>query len=118
MDRHTPTVAEVVSRAVEVCDPEGADPDLGRLQEVFEDDDAPVTAVERLDERLAMALEGVDNEAGNPAVAVATAIVLYLAETGGDGSFDGDEEELIRLAVRRQWRGDAPESVEAWVGAR
>jgi hypothetical protein len=67
---------------VEVCDPDGRDPALGRLEEHLEDDDEPVTAVENLEERLALAAEGADYEAENPAVAVASAVVLYLGREG------------------------------------
>jgi hypothetical protein len=115
MDRRVPTVSDVVRRAVEVCDPDGVDPDLGRLEEQFEDDDAPVTAVDNLEERLAIALEGTDYEAENPAVSVASAVILYLASQGGTASFDRDPGELIRLAVGAQWHGDPPTAVADWV---
>jgi hypothetical protein len=118
MDPRNPTVADVIRRAVEVCDPDGTDPDLGQLQERFEDDDEPVRAVERLDERLAMALEGIDYDVENPAVSVATAVALYLASHGGRADYDGDPGELIRLAVRAQWKGDPPDAVADWVAGR
>ena len=116
MDRRTLTVADVVRRAVEVCDPEGVDPDLGNLQEQLEDDDEPVTAVENLEERLALALEGVDFEAEIPSVSVASAVVLYLAGRGGEASYDRDPVELIELAVKAQWHGHPPAIVEEWLG--
>jgi hypothetical protein len=58
MDRHTPTVAELVRRAAEAADPAGRDASLARLQVQLEDDDEPVTAVQNLEERLALAAEG------------------------------------------------------------
>ena len=116
MDRRTPTVAELVRRAVEVSDPDGRDPALGRLEEQLEDDDEPVTAVENLEERLALAAEGADYDAENPAVAVASAVVLYLASKGGQESYDRDPGELRRLAVRAEWHGDPPSSVADWLG--
>ena len=118
VDRHTPTVSELVARAVAVCDPDDDDPVLGNLEEQLEDDDEPVTAVENLEERLAIALEGTDVEVENPAVAVATAVVLYLAEHGGHEDANRDGEELIRLAVRAQWHGHPPGYVEEWLGGR
>src|SRR4051795_7007177 len=39
MERRTPTVSDVVRRAVELCDPDDVDQVLGRLEEQFEDDD-------------------------------------------------------------------------------
>jgi hypothetical protein len=118
MDRHTPTVSEVVRRAVEVCDPDAVDPALGRLQEQLEDDDEPVTAVENLEERLALALEGADYDIDNPAVSVASAVALYLAAHHGTASYDRDPDELIRLAVSAQWHGDPPEAVADWLALR
>ena len=116
MDRRLPTVADVVRRAVEVCDPDGTDVALARLAEQFEDDDEPVSAVQNLEERLAIAAEGADYDAENPAVSVANAVVLYLGSHGGEASFDRDPDELIRLSVRAQWHGDPPEAVVDWVG--
>lgn len=118
MDRPTPTVCGLVRRALEISDPDGRDPALGRLEEQLEDDDEPVTAVENLEERLALAAEGADYDAEDPAVAVASAVVLYLASKGGRASYDRDPDELIRLAVRAQWHGDPPSSVADWLGAR
>ena len=117
MDRRTPTVSELVRHAVEICDPDGRDPALGRLEQQLEDDDEPVTAVENLEERLGLAAEGADYEAENPAVAVAGAVVLYLAK-GGEVSYDRDPSELMRLAVRAQWHGDPPNYVVDWLGDR
>ena len=118
MDRRTPTVSELVRRAVEVCDPDGGDSVLGRLQEQFEDDDEPVTAVDNMEERLAIAAEGADYELEAPAVAVASAVVLYLAAKGGTADYDRDPRELTRLAVRAQWRGDPPTYVVDWLAGR
>ena len=111
-------MAELVRRAVEVCDPEDREPALGRLEEQLEDDDAPVTAVENLEERLAIAAEGADYEIEDPAVSVATALVLYLAAKRGRGDDVREPRELMRLAVRAQWRGDPPEAIVEWLGDR
>ena len=111
-------MAELVRRAVEVCDPEDREPALGRLEEQLEDDDEPVTAVENLEERLAIAAEGADYEIEDPAVSVATALVLYLAAKRGRGDDVREPRELMRLAVRAQWRGDPPEAIVEWLGDR
>ncbi len=118
MDRKTPTVSELVRRAVEVCDPDGNDQTLGRLEEQLEDDDEPVTAVENLEERMALALEGADFEIEQPAISVASAVVLYLAAKGGESNYDRDPLELIRLAVRAQWHQHPPSDVAGWLTAR
>jgi hypothetical protein len=118
MDRKTPSVSEVVRRAVEICDPDDVDATLGQLEVQFEDDDEPVTAVENLEERLAIALEGTDYDGENPAVAVASAVVLYLAAHPGDVAAGGDPDDLIRHSVRAQWRGDTPRYVSDWLAGR
>ena len=118
MDRPIPTVAQLVRRAVEVCDPDDREEALGRFEEQFEDDDEPVTAVENLEERLALADEGADYFIEDPAVSVATAVVIYLADKGNRGDGIRDPHELIRLAARAQWHGDPPETVDEWLATR
>jgi len=118
VERHVPTVAELVRRAVEVCDPEDREPALGDFEEQLEDDDEPVTAVENLEERLALAAEGADYEIEDPAVSVATAVVLYLAAKRGRGDDIRDPDELIRLAARAQWHREPPEAVVDWLADR
>jgi hypothetical protein len=71
------TLFEIVKRAVDIVDPDDDDPDMGQLEEVFEDADEPVTGIENLEERVALAIEGIDNEVESPAVSVAAATILY-----------------------------------------
>ena len=111
-------MADLIRRAVEVCDPEDREPALGRFEEQLEDDDEPVSAVENLEERLAIAAEGADYEIEDPAVSVATAVVLYLAAKRGRGDDIRDPRELMRLAVRAQWHTDPPEAVVEWLADR
>jgi hypothetical protein len=118
VERHTPTVSELVRRAVEVVDPDDVDADLGHLEEQLEDDDEPVTAVENLEERLAIAVEGVDYEIENPAVSMAVAVVLYMASKHGHASADRNPRELLSLAAKAQWRGHPPGAVEEWLAER
>jgi hypothetical protein len=110
------TLFEIVKRAVEICDPNDSDERLDRLLLQFEDADEPVTAIERLDERLAVAVEGVDVELADPAVAMAAATVLYLAHRRDEL---GDEpHKILRLAARAEWQGDPPEGVRDWLADR
>ena len=118
MDRRTPTVSDLVRRAVEICDPEDSDQTLGHLEQQLEDDDEPITAVENVEERLAIALEGTDYDGENPAVAVAGAVVLYLAAHPGEVDRHGNPDQIVSRAVRAQWRGDAPRYVEDWLSGR
>lgn len=110
------TLFEVVRRAVEVADPEDTDARLGDFLMQFEDADEPVTAIENLEERLALAIEGVDVELEDPAVAVTSAVVLYLAHRRDE--LDGDPETILRLAARAEWQGDPPEAVIEWLEDR
>jgi hypothetical protein len=118
MDRHTATVAEVVTRAVELVDPDDVDGALGHLQRQLEDDIEPITAVENLEERLALALEGVDYDVDDPAVSVASAIVLYLGAHPNELDAPHPSGSLVTRAVKAQWHGQPPEDVERWLEAR
>lgn len=113
---HATTLFEVVRRAVEVCDPTDEDGRLGDLLARFEDADEPVRAVENLEERLAIALEGVDVEIDDPAVSMAGATILYLARRRDE--LLADPERILRLAARAEWKGDPPELVRDWLAER
>jgi hypothetical protein len=110
------TVAEVVRRAVEICDPADEDADLGDFEVFFEDDDEPIGAALNLEQRLAVAEEGVDVMLEKPAVMMATAVALYLAHRPDEMA--GDPEEVLRLAARAEWKGDPPDAVADWLAER
>jgi hypothetical protein len=118
VERTTPTVSDLVRRAVEVCDRDDRDQALGHFEEQLEDDDVPITAVENLEERLALAAEGADYEIENPSVSVATAVVLYLASKHGHAEYDRDPDELVSLAVKALWKAHPPSDVADWLAAR
>jgi hypothetical protein len=107
---------DVVKRAVDIVDPDDDDPDMGRLEEIFEDADEPVTAVENLDERVALAIEGIDNDVENPAVSMAAAVILYLAHRRDE--LHADPDDVLRLSARAEWKGDPPDAVRDWLAAR
>jgi hypothetical protein len=110
------TLFEIVKRAVDIVDPDDDDPDMGQLEEVFEDADEPVTGIGNLEERVALAIEGIDNEVESPAVSVAAATILYLAYRRDE--LDDDPDDVLRLAARAEWKGDPPESVRNWLADR
>jgi hypothetical protein len=110
------TLFEIVKRAVDIVDPDDDDPDMGQLEEVFEDADEPVTGIENLEERVAIAIEGIDNEVESPAVSVAAATILYLAHRRDE--LDDDPDDVLRLAARAEWKGDPPGSVRNWLADR
>ena len=110
------TVFDVAKRAVEVCDPQDRDGVLGDFLAQFEDDDRPITAVGNIDERIALAAEGVDAEVEDPAVAVASAVILYLAHRRD--ALDDDAEDVLRMAARNEWKGEPPEVIVDWLSDR
>jgi hypothetical protein len=110
------TLFEIAKRAVEICDPADGDPRLGELLAQFEDADEPVTAIENLEERVAIAVEGVDVEIEDPIVSMAAATILYLARRRDEL---GDQpHKILRLAARAEWKGDPPDSVRNWLADR
>jgi hypothetical protein len=110
------TLADLARRAVQICDPQDSDAVLGDYLVQFEDADEPVTAIQNLEERLALAAEGVDGDVDDPSVAVANAVILYLAYRRDE--FDDEPEDIMRLAARAEWRGDPPERVVDWLADR
>lgn len=113
---HPISLFEVAKRAVEVADPSDSDSRLGDLLEQFEDDDEPVSAVENLEERVAIAVEGVDVEIDDPAVSMAAATILYLARRRDE--LHADPQRILRLAARAEYKGDPPEPVLEWLADR
>jgi hypothetical protein len=110
------TLFDVAKRAVEIADPTDSDPRLGTLLLQFEDADEPVSAIENLEERVAIAAEGADVDVEDPAVSMAAATILYLAHRRDEL---GDEaSKILRLVARAEWKGDPPYSVRDWLSAR
>jgi hypothetical protein len=101
---------------VQICDPQDEDAALGDYLRQLEDADEPVTAVQNLEERLARAAEGVDAGVEDPAVAMANAVVLYLAHRRDEAG--SDAADVLRLAARAEYRGDPPEAVRDWLADR
>jgi hypothetical protein len=110
------TLFQVARRAVEVSDPDGRDRRLGELLAQFEDADEPVAAVDNLEEKVAIAVEGVDVEDEDPAVAMATATILYLAYRRDE--LHAEPHHILRLAARAEWAGDPPRRVVDWLAER
>src|SRR5258707_12885476 len=100
------TVAQLVRRAVAICDPDDDDADLGDFEVQLEDDDEPVSAVENLEERLAVAEEGADVLLEKPAVMMATAVALYLANRPAE--LRGRPQPGLGLPPGCERKGDPP----------
>src|SRR3954464_2980954 len=110
------TLAQVARRAVEICDPQDTDAVLGDYSLQFEDADEPITAIQNLEERIALAAEGVDVDAADPSIAVANTVILYLAHRRDE--FGDARDRARRLAARGEWRADPPEAVGDWLSDR
>lgn len=109
-------VSDIVRRAVEICDPDDEEPVLGDFERALEDDDRPVTAVQNLEEHLAMVLDGMGPDAQGPPLDMAVAVVLYLAHRRDE--YDDAPDDVLRLTARAEWKGDPPQAIVEWLGER
>jgi hypothetical protein len=111
------TLAEVVHRAVEVCDPDGNE-GLDDLLARFEDDDEPLssTSAAIAEQRIAEAVGALDPEGEDPAVTMAAAVATYLAyrrDQVGD-----DPADVLQLAARAEFDASPPDAVRQWLAER
>ena len=104
------TLSELVRRAVGIVDPDDEDGVVGDFELRFEDADEPVTGIDNLEERISF---GADED---PAVVVAQAVVLYLAHRRD--AVDDDDDEIVRLALDSEFKGNPPQSVTDWLEGR
>jgi hypothetical protein len=110
------TLSQIARRATEVCDPGGVDDDVTHLFTQLEDDDRPITTVQDLEGRLALAQDGLTEDGENPAVDMAIATIIYLAHRRDE--LDDDDEDILRLAARSEWHGKPPAYVAEWLETR
>lgn len=110
------TVAEVVQRAVEACDPEGVSDALISLLERYEDDDVPITAVPVIEDQLDVAVNEIDDPETTPELDMARAVILYLAHRRDE--LDEDRVQLLRLTVRAEFEGKPPPQLADWLTAQ
>jgi hypothetical protein len=115
-DSGTPTVAEVVHRAAEVCDPTGNEEACALLLERFGDRDEPVTAVPGLAQELEEAKGAIDPQDEDPVAVMAVAVATYLAHRRTE--LTADREELLRLAARAEFDGRPAEPVAGWLAGQ
>ncbi|TMK38884.1 MAG: hypothetical protein E6G56_13040 [Actinobacteria bacterium] len=107
------TLAEVVRRAVEICDAGARSRDVQDLLARLEDADEPITAVPDIEERMEAEAAAIDPDEPDPALTMARAITVYLAHRRDE--LDEDGETLLRLAARAEFGGDPPPAVAAWL---
>jgi putative intracellular protease/amidase len=104
---------EIVQRAVDVCDPDGANDGAIDLLRRFEDADEPVTAIGDVEQLLAEATGVVDPQAEDPVVQMVAATATYLAFRRDQ--VDADPDTLLRLAARAEYDGRPPEPMASWL---
>ncbi|MEA2420009.1 MAG: hypothetical protein QOE60_2215 [Thermoleophilaceae bacterium] len=108
-----PTLADVVHRAAEVVDPDGHNDGAWDLVRRFEDRDEPVTAEGDVELEIAEAKGAIDPQDEDPVVVTMAAVATYLAFRRTE--IQRDREELLRLAVRAEFKGHPPEDVASWL---
>jgi hypothetical protein len=107
------TIAQLVRRAAEIVDPDGADEDVVEFLRRFEDADTPVTAVDDIDTRIAETTGVIDPQEDSPALQVARAVTVYLAFRRDEVT--DDPEDILRLAARAEYNGNPPPNVANWL---
>lgn len=111
-----PTLAEIVHRAVEVCDPAGADEGLAQLLERFGDRDEPITSFDDVEQEIAEGKGAIDPQDDDPGVTMASAVAVYLAHRRTE--LDDDPDQLLRLAARAEFDGNPPPAIADWLAER
>ena len=106
------TLAQVVHRAVEVCD-DSKTSSLDELLGRFEDADEPVSAIGDVEQLLIERVGPLELDDGDAAFTMARAVIVYLAHRRDE--IDADPVELLTLAARAEFRGQPPEDVANWL---
>src|SRR5215208_1033945 len=108
------TLAQLVHRAAEITDPDGADEDVVELSQRFEDADWPVSGIlEGIEQRMAEAAGTMDPQQDSPGLQVAVAVTVYLAHRRDE--LEDDPADVIRLTVRAEFDGHPPANVANWL---
>ena len=110
----TPTLAEIVHRAAQICDPVAEDDGVVQFLIRFEDRDEPIAGLrDTIEEQVAEALGALDPDGDEPALQMAGAIVTYLAFRRDEAS--DNRADVLRLAAEAEYQGDPPENVADWL---
>ena len=108
------TLAQLVHRAGEITDPDGADADVTELMQRFEDADWPVSGIlESIEQRMAEAAGTLDPQEDSPGLQMAAAVAVYLAHRR-DG-LQEDAADVLRMAARAEFDGHPPANVANWL---
>jgi hypothetical protein len=110
------TLAQLVNRAAEITDPDGADEDVTQLMQRFEDADWPVSGIlDSIEQRMAEAAGTVDPQEDSPALQMAAAVTVYLAHRRDE--VEDDPVDVLRMAARAEYDGKPPANVASWLEA-
>lgn len=107
------SVAQVVRRAVEICDPAGGDGALADLLARYEDRDEPVTSLTDVGGDLQEAARAIDADLDDPALAMAVAVATYLAHKRSE--LDAPREEVLKRTARAEFPDGPPAHLAAWL---
>ena len=108
------TLAQIVHRAVEVVDPDGANEDLVEFHQRFEDFDEPASALtESIESRMAEATGVYDPQEESGPVQMVGAVVVYLTHRRDE--VERDPEDILRMAARAEFNGNPPPVVADWL---
>jgi hypothetical protein len=108
------TLAQLVHRAAEITDPEGADDDVVELTRRFEDADWPVSGIlDSIEQRMAEAAGALDPQEDSPAVQMAAAVAVYLAHRRDE--MEEEPDHVLRMAARAEYDSKPPANVARWL---
>ncbi len=108
------TLAQLVHRAAEITDPDGADADVTELMQRFEDADWPVSGIlESIEQRMAEAAGTLDPQEDSPGLQMAAAVTVYLAHRRDE--LQEDPADVLRMAARAEFDGHPPANVANWL---
>jgi hypothetical protein len=107
---------DVVKRAADVVDPDDEDAVVGDFELAFEDEDEPITAIDDVQDRVAEVLARLDPAVADGSLSVAAAITVYLSYRRDE--LHAPPQELIRLALRAEFKHDIPSVVQDWLDER
>ena len=108
------TLAQLVHRAAEITDPDGADGDVTELMQRFEDADWPVSGIlESIEQRMAEAAGTLDPQEDSPGLQMAAAVAVYLAHRRDE--LEEDPVQVLRMAARAEFDGRPPANVANWL---
>ena len=108
------TLAQLVHRAAEITDPDGADADVVALEQRFEDADWPVSGIlDSIEQRMAEAAGTLDPQEDSPALQMTAAVAVYLAHRRDE--IGHDPVDVLRLAARAEFNGNPPANVANWL---